>query len=243
MFASLQSSIFQAAFRKSKIREACKRWEDRQAQKKQEMLAVRSTPDWQFEIFWTNIHPWNRCIFAEILWDKMKYLQSSHPLTKNLSGLRKGPQLCPLRRKGGLPRRWTVYPLFFLPVQKCVFKSSPAHWLISCFYRQRQRSHLLRPRRRRRRPARPRSKSSADSETTMTIILLDTWFAVCLMRSNPKLWVEINTDWKFSAFLSRTLTANKKPSACRAWFLLGKDGLGRRCWGFTGKGMNVFEWL
>ena len=32
MFASLQSSIFQDDFRKSKIKEACKRKEDRQAQ-------------------------------------------------------------------------------------------------------------------------------------------------------------------------------------------------------------------
>ena len=201
MFASLQSSIFQAAFRKSKIKEAWRARGGRTGRPRRSRRCLR----WEvpqidsLRFVWTNIHPWNRCIFAEILWDNMKYLQSSHPLTKNLSGLRKGPQLCPLRRKGGLPRRWTVYPLFFLPVQKCVFKSSPAHWLISCFYRQRQRPHLLRPRRRRRRPrkrrpARPRSKSSADSETTMTIILLDTWFAVCLMRSNPKLWVEINTD-------------------------------------------------
>ena len=41
MFASLQSSIFQADFRKSNIKEACKRREDRQAQKKQEILLVR----------------------------------------------------------------------------------------------------------------------------------------------------------------------------------------------------------
>ena len=135
MFASLQSSIFQAAFCKSKIKEAWRARGGRTGRPRRSRRCLR----WEvpqidsLRFFWTNIHPWNRCIFAEILWDNMKYLQSSHPLTKNLSGLRKGPQLCPLRRKGGLPRRWTVYPLFFLPVQKCVFKSSPAHWLISCF--------------------------------------------------------------------------------------------------------------
>ena len=59
-----------------------------------------------------------------------------------------------------------VHPLAALPVQKCFFYS-PGHWIILCFYRQRQRLPLLKPRRQM--PARPRSKFSL-----VTIILLDT---------------------------------------------------------------------
>ena len=68
---------------------------------------------------------------------------SSHLMTKNLSGLRKGLQLCRQKGRGELSRRWTVSPLLFLKTHdipvglKMRFSSSPAHWPISCFYRQR----------------------------------------------------------------------------------------------------------